>query len=323
MISPNQYSKGVLYCLIATISWGAMFPVMTSALTEIDPFTFTVMRYSLAGMAFLVALLIKERERAWNLTKRDIIRLWMFGTAGFAGFQFLVFLGQQLAGKEGALTASIMMATQPMLGLLVNWAFRKIAPPLYSVLFILMSLSGVLLVITKGDLLSVIHQPQHYGADALIILGALCWVIYTVGAAYYPQLSPLQYTTGTTLLGLSSVFALNAILLGTRVISVPSLHTLAFITPHLAYMAFCAGFIGVLSWNLGNRCLTPLNGVLFMDVVPITTFLISAVGGVLPSKVQVIGAVLTGMALIFNNLYLRHRNRPLQVPRPVRAVAGN
>lgn len=307
MTSQYQYSKGVLYCLVATISWGAMFPVMTRALTEIDPFTFTAMRYSIASVAFLLVLTVKERNRKWGLTRKSLVRLWLFGTAGFVGFQFLVFLGQKLAGREGALTASIMMATQPMLGLLVNWIFRRIVPPILSLLLILMSLGGVVLVITKGDVLNVIHQPQHYGADVLIIFGALCWVIYTVGGTYYPQLSPLQYTTSSTLLGLSSVFALDAVLLGTRSIPFPSMHTVIAIVPHLAYMAFVAGFIGVLSWNLGNRRLTPQNGVLFMDVVPITTFAISAVGGIVPTRMQVLGAALTGTALILNNLYLRAR----------------
>lgn len=32
--------QGTIYCLIATASWGAMFPVMTGALVRIDPFTF-------------------------------------------------------------------------------------------------------------------------------------------------------------------------------------------------------------------------------------------------------------------------------------------
>ncbi|WP_269975583.1 hypothetical protein [Dickeya lacustris] len=48
-------------------------------------------------------------------------------TLGFAGFGFLVFLGQHLAGPSGALTASIMMATMPMLGLLTIWALKKTA----------------------------------------------------------------------------------------------------------------------------------------------------------------------------------------------------
>lgn len=42
-----------------------------------------------------------------------------------------------------------------------------------------------------------------------------------------------------------------------------------------------------------------------MDVVPITAFVISALTGVVPACMQVVGASLTALALIFNNLYLR------------------
>lgn len=38
----NSYLKGLLCCLLATVSWGGMFPVMTHALTYIDPFNFTI-----------------------------------------------------------------------------------------------------------------------------------------------------------------------------------------------------------------------------------------------------------------------------------------
>jgi hypothetical protein len=74
-------------------------------------------------------------------------------------------------------------------------------------------------------------------------------------------------------------------------------------------MGLGAGFIGILSWNLGNRILTPLNGVLFMDVVPLTTFIVSALAGVIATPVQIAGACMTGAALVLNNLYLRRRAR--------------
>jgi hypothetical protein len=63
--------------------------------------------------------------------------------------------------------------------------------------------------------------------------------------------------------------------------------------------------------GFGNKILTPLNGVLFMDVVPITAFIVSAISGVLATHVQIIGACVTGSALILNNLYLRYRARRL------------
>ncbi|MBJ3143738.1 EamA family transporter, partial [Salmonella enterica subsp. enterica serovar Derby] len=55
----NSYLKGLLCCLLATVSWGGMFPVMTHALTYIDPFNFTTFRYGIAGIAFALLLLFR------------------------------------------------------------------------------------------------------------------------------------------------------------------------------------------------------------------------------------------------------------------------
>ncbi|HEY3605913.1 MAG TPA: DMT family transporter [Pseudonocardiaceae bacterium] len=310
----TKYSRGVLLCLIATVSWGGMFPVMTAALRSIDPFTFTCMRYGIAGLVFLAVLLRTEGRAGLNIKGQRPVLAWAFGTAGFAGFQFLVFLGQKLLGAEGALIASIMMATMPMLGFLVNWAVRRAVPPKGALVFILMSFVGVVLVITKGNVAGLFGNPSAYRADLLIILGALCWVIYTVGAAFFPKWSPVKYTTVTTGLGLTSAVAITAVLLGVGAISMPGAGQVVGILPELAYMSLVAGFVGVLAWNYGNKILTPLNGVLFMDVVPVTAFIISALTGKVPATMQIVGAAITASALICNNLYLRHRMTAAPAP---------
>lgn len=171
------YAKGLLCCLLATVSFGLMFPVMTSALTRIDPFTFTSLRYVVAGAAFLMLLHYKEGRSALKLKGEPLLLAWALGSIGFAGFGAFVFLGQQMAGRDGA----------------------------------------------------------------LIVLGA--------------------------------------------------------------------GFVGVLSWNLGNRILSPLNGVLFMDVVPLTTFIVSALAGLIATPMQIAGGAMTCLALVLNNLVLRRRAR--------------
>ena len=302
-----DYRKGVLFCLIATLTWGVMFPIMTDALKRIDPYTFTSLRYGFASIAFLAALVRKEGWKSLNLKGERWGLAWVFGSIGFVGFGFLVFLGQKMAGPTGALTASIMMTTMPMLGFLVNWALRKVVPPIVSFLFILMSFSGVVTVITKGHYANLLAHPGNYCANLLILLGALCWVTYTVGPAFFPNWSAYRYTAVTTLLGITSVFTLNAMFFATGFVPAPSVATLISIAPQVAYMAFVAGFVGVLCWNLGNKILTPLNGVLFMDVVPITAFVVSTFQGVVPAFAQIVGDCVTGTALILNNLYMRKR----------------
>ena len=303
------YMTGVLLCVCATVLMGIMFPVMTSALRHVDPFTFTSLRYLIAGSAFLVLLRVKEGRSAFRFKGEPLARAWLLGSIGFCGFGSFVFLGQQLAGRDGALTASIMMATQPMMGLIVHSIVRRVLPPLYSFLFILMSFAGVALVVTKGDIAALLSEPQHYSANALIVVGALCWVIYTFSASTFKTWSALKYTTMTTVLGLSTIIGLNVVLFAFHVVSVPTSAMLIEIVPHLLYMGPVAGFIAILFWNMGNRILTPLNGVLFMDVLPVTTFLVSAMSGLIPTHMQIAGACMTGAALILNNLYLRRRTR--------------
>lgn len=306
--SRTRYWKGVALCLSATALMGAMFPVMTDALKQIDPFTFTSLRYLIAGVAFATLLRHREGADAFRADGHSLGTAWLLGSVGFCGFGSFVFLGQQLAGPDGALDASIMMATQPMMGLLLGAWLRRSAPPVLSLVFVAVSFSGVSLVITSGDLPAAVHGPQHYAASGLIVIGAFCWVVYTFGSARFTRWSALKYTTMTTWLGLTTIVTVNAILIALHVVPAPTLPTLRSIAPHLLYMGPVAGFGAILFWVSGNRILGPMNGVLFMDVVPITAFVVSALTGVVPMSAQIAGATLTAAALVMNNVYLRRRS---------------
>ncbi|WP_454807766.1 hypothetical protein [Paraburkholderia fungorum] len=172
-----------------------------------------------------------------------------------------------------------------------------------------MSFADVSLVVTKGNIAAVLREPQHYSANALIVLGALCWEIYTFSASHFKNWSALKYPTITTWLGLTTIIGLNVLLFALHVVPVPSADALHAIVPHLLYMGPVAGFLAILFWNMGNRILAPLNGVLFMDVLPVTTFVVSTLTGVAPGHWQIAGACMTGAALFFNNLYLRRAAR--------------
>jgi drug/metabolite transporter (DMT)-like permease len=170
----------------------------------------------------------------------------------------------------------------------------------------------VILVITKGTPSLIFTASKNYVANMFMIFGALCWVIYTIGATYFPKYSPIKYTAMSTLLGLITILSITIGLIAFGVIELPSVKTVVSISPELLYMSLIAGFVGVLCWNQGNRIITPLNGVLFMDVVPITAFIISAMEGVVPIAGQIVGIIFTVTALILNNLYQRRRILKIQ-----------
>ncbi len=305
----TRYWKGIAACIVATVLLGAMFPVMTDALRHVDPFTFTSLRYLIAGAAFAVLLRRREGHGAFRADGESLALAWLLGSIGFCGFGAFAFLGQQLAGEQGALNTSVMMATQPMMGLLLHALIKRAAPPFVSLLLVLVSFTGVALVITRGDLAAALHAPQSFASSALIVFGALSWVIYTFGSAYFARWSALKYTTLTVWLGLITIVGLNLLLFAVHAVAVPTPRALWAIAPHLLYMGPVAGCVAILCWVTGNRILGPMNGVLFMDVLPVTAFSVSALTGVVPSGAQLLGLGFTAAALVLNNLYLRRRAR--------------
>jgi drug/metabolite transporter (DMT)-like permease len=69
--------------------------------------------------------------------------------------------------------------------------------------------------------------------------------------------------------------------------------------------------LAVLAWNAGIAILGPANGVLFINLVPITAFAIGVAQGHRFGASEIIGVVLVIGALLANNLAARSPQWPL------------
>ncbi|MBZ5965042.1 DMT family transporter [Leuconostoc gelidum subsp. gelidum] len=300
----KKYLLGIVLCLIAVFSWGGMFPVMAPALKIMDPFYFTLFRYGTVAVIFAIILLFVEGKSAFK-SDGNFLKLWLFGTSAFAGFSFLVFLGQKTAGPSGSIIASVMMAIQPLLGVLVGWVYRGVKPTIVSLISMIVAAIGVFMVVTKGDLSVLYKGDNTIFALVLILLGALCWVIYTTGGGDFKQWSILRYSTLTSIYGVLSVIVILFVATLMGWLSVPSFGQISGVSGALIYMISFAGVIAVFAWNLGNRIIGPINGILFMNLVPITSFVISIVNGYKISGFELAGVSITILALVGNNIYNR------------------
>ena len=144
----------------------------------------------------------------------------------------------------------------------------------------------------------------------LLLIAALCWVIYTLGAADFPSWSALRYTAMSSILGTVSIFVITAGLALNGNIHLPTLSVITSFGWEFFYLVILGAVVAVLSWNAGIRIIGPLNGVLFINLVPITAFVIGVLQGHLFTQDELIGAMLVVLALIANNLYSRRRIEP-------------
>ncbi|MGQ0421691.1 EamA family transporter, partial [Bacillus sp. HC-Mk] len=128
--------------------------------------------------------------------------------------------------------------------------------------------------------------------------------------------SPLRYTTLTCLFGSISLIVIVTFLTYTNIVTMPSLRTVVSVRFELFYMSIIAGVIAVFCWNMGNRYISSINGILFMNLVPILALIGSIFRGYTVDKIEIAGAALTIIALLCNNLWQRKVN--IKIPTSVR-----
>ncbi|WP_114604565.1 DMT family transporter [Staphylococcus sp. EZ-P03] len=293
----NNYLKGVLYCFISGIVFGAQWPVASRALHYIDPYFFTLIRYIIVGVILSIFLFVKEGVNGFKFNLTEFIRIFYLGTLAFCAYNFLVFAGQKMAGTDGTLLASLLMALIPMVSILILWITKKVFPGYITLILVLISFLGVLLVISKGNFLSILNDVALLPLF-LICLSVLTWSLYTLGISDFKNWSSLKYTTLSCLFGNISSTLVILLLLNFDLINLPNISKLWFVKYDMLYMSVISGVVGVLMWNLGNKILTPKNGVLFMNLVPIVAFLIEIMLGYNITLFQVLGAIITIIAIV-------------------------
>lgn len=300
----KQIIIGSILCLIASMSWGAMFPVAHLALQQIDPFYFSFIRYLIVGVILSALLWMKEGRASFRLEGRGKALLF-FGTMAFTVYNMCVFLGQQLMGESGTVAASIMEVLMPMISIMVIWITKKTAPKKYMLTSAAIALVGALLVITNGKLAFFIMAGQHLLPLLLIFAGVVGWVVYSMGGSQFKDWSILRYSTLTCLLGSAVSFIIVALASAFHVLPVPTWQTILSIKYEMSFMVLLPGLAALLSWNLGIKLLSPLNGILFINFVPITTFLLMALQGYQISYYEFFGTLLIIFALVRSNVYQR------------------
>lgn len=299
MSSLTKFVVGVLCLVGTTLSWGAMFPIAKNALSTLDAVHISLVRYGLASIILLSILAFSEGFRSL-LPGKDVLKLWFFGSLGFAGFSILAFAGlAHTKAQHGA----IIMAMMPLLSVLALWLLQGKRPALPIFGFIAMAFCGVVMVVTQGDLSSL--QGGALLPSLVILLGATCWVVYTLGSSYVKNFSVLRYTALSAGLGSLTIVGIATTTNSLGITTLPDTATLLGIKWELTFLVLIAGVMAVFSWNFGIKALGPVNGVLFINLVPITAFSIEYLRGAQITHTEITGAITTIGALILCNLYSR------------------
>lgn len=308
----NARTLGIGAALTATLLWGMQFPVLAAVLPDLDPFWLTLLRYLIAFIVLAVIVAAREGRAGFSLAGRG----WtvaVLGVLGFSVFNVLLLLGLRISGPQHG---ALIMATLPLMTVLIGWIRGGAMPSLRTFGFIALAFSGVALVVTKGDPASVLAGGDWIG-DLMMLVGASLWATYTSFVPSFSSWSPIRYTMAGAFFGTCSTIVLTAgaMLLGYS--HAPSAPGFVHALPGLLFLSLFGAVVALIAWNIGIAKLGSSAAVLFMNVVPITAFAIAIAFGARYPLVEYIGAAITIGALVLNNVLGQasrstavERNRP-------------
>lgn len=296
----SRFGQGVFLVFLTVLLWGVQFPVAKDAFAYVDAFHVTAIRYAL-GMLALVALLAwLEGPAALSYYGRFQAAVF-FGLVGMCASPMLVFLGISLSTPEHAV---IIVALQPSMTALADWAVRGRRPSNFTLGCVAVAFAGVVTVVTRGDPRLLLGSGQLAG-DLVVILGAICFVTYTMSVENFKGWSALRFTTLTIIPGAFGCVVVTALLVAAGEAVVPGSAALASVGWHLAYLTLGGIVVSMVCWNAGIQRIGAVNTMLLVNLMPVVTFAVRFAQGVRFERVELAGAALVISSLMANNFYLR------------------
>jgi drug/metabolite transporter (DMT)-like permease len=288
------YFKLILVALL----WGGTFIAGRLLAGSLSPLMSAIGRFGLA-VFILILLTIKFEGRLPKLTLRQIAITFTLGLTGIFTYNLCFFtaLSEMPASRTALFVAFNPIATALLVCLLYR---EKIS--LQKLLGISVAVLGALIVISNGQLLTVIQDiSQTFSRGELSMLCAvLSWSIYTVvGRKALLGLSPLVSTTYAAIWGL--LLLLMVWFFNPNVQVLPELNWQ--IGAAIGYLAVFGTVIPFIWYYQGIKIIGAAQTSVFTNFVPLFGLLL----GALLLNEQISSSMLLGTALVITGVVLTNR----------------
>ena len=284
-----------LLLTLASLFWAANWVVGRAMRNDMPPVAMGFWRWGLA-LAIMLPFAGPELRHKWHIVRANWLTLTVLGCLGAVAFNTLVYIGlQYTAATNGVLFNSI----SPVLIIFLSWVLTRERISLLQACGVLVSLAGVVAIVSRGSAATLAAFHFNRG-DLWLIAAMFLWALYTIVLRRRPpELSPLAFLAAMLLLSLPFLLPFYLWEFTTRggfALTPASVATLAYYSTFPSIAAY-------LFWNRGVAQVGPNKAGLFVHLMPLFGALLSVV--FLGEKLY--GYHVAGAALIFSGLYLTTR----------------
>ncbi len=275
-----------------------------------SPATLTILRWSIA-VIFLVPL-VWRKEKKLIPPKEAILPLFLMGVTGVALFQALQFMAlERTSATNVGLISTLNMFS------IAAFSFFFLKEKMNSLQFLSMfvSLSGVLLVLSKGNFELLFSMELNVG-DLYMLAAVGMWGMYSVCSKWaMATVSPMMSILYSGIFGL-------IVLLPFNISSFKVTNIDASFVQSILYTGLISTVLCMVLWNIGVHKLGPNTSGLFLNFNPVFTAVLAfAFLGEKMTWIQAAGSVIViaGCVLftILKNKPVKILNKKIATPNPL------
>jgi len=258
----SKTNLAYILLVLTTIFWSGNFIVGKAAtIYEIPPFSLNFFRWLFAGI-ILLPFTFKEIFLKKNYIKANIGLFIILGITSITVFNSIVYYSLYFTQ---VITGVLMISTIPVWIILISSLLKIEKTNIYQIFGILLSLIGVVAIITKSDL-EVIKGLEFNKGDLSIIVAMFSWAIFSTllkkKKLEVSQITLLQVVIIFGLIFLTPIYIIE-LLLGNYII----LDKPFFLT--LAYVVIFPGLLSFLFWIKGISVIGANRSGIFLHLMPI------------------------------------------------------
>jgi len=292
-MAEKTVSRNVHVCLVLTmLFWGGTFVAGRMLAENLHPLTASSLRFILASVMLLWTILIRDKSLP-GLSSKQWGAMALLGMTGVFAYNIFFFTGLQTveAGR-----ASMIIAVNPVITSLVAIFFLGERSGLLRSIGMILSVSGALLVISRGHPVSF-FQGDLRGVGELYIVGCvLSWSAYTlIGKRLLKDLEPLVAVAYSCSLG--AVFLSIAAIYSGHLTEIKELNAMS--AACLFYVAFFGTTLGFIWFYDGVKKLGAARAAMYVNLVPVSGVLF----GVIILGEELSSSLIFGGLLVFAGLY--------------------
>lgn len=278
--------------IIATLLWGGNFVIGRAVTTDIQPITLAFFRWCTAFLVFL-PISYKYIRKEWHLIKENFHIVIIMALTGVAAFNTLVYIGVHYTTS---INASLMNSSTPIIIYILSFIFLKERLSKQQVIGTIFSISGVLFILSGGDIKTILSFQFNKG-DLIVLIAVSCWAVYSLLVKQYASKLP-SYSTFLVTIALGILMLLPFTLWEMTTSNTSTDWNVSTVSAIL-YVGVLASIVAFLSWNKGVIALGANQASIFLNFIPLfaTLFAVIFIGETLHFA-QILG----GIAVIFGTI---------------------